>query len=241
MSALILIDLQNDFLAPSAPFKVDSNSQDSLRKTLEALVPAFRRSGGHIIWVQSHYALNIPQKRLQEPEEIAPTEEPIPDIHGISSSLESSMSMQPVREGNLDWVVEGTHTGKKPCCREGTYGAELVSWSDSLRHSNDTIVTKTFFSAFKESSLEEILVQRNVKKLYFGGLLSNMCVLATSLSAIRITSQRQNWEIYVVIDALGWRRQESHRRALETMESYGVRLMGSTTFTEIQEPRELVV
>jgi len=238
MPALILIDLQNDFLAPSAPFKVDPKSQDSLRKTLEALIPAFRRSGGHIIWVQSHYTLNVPQATSQEPKEITPTEESIPDIHGIS---ESAMSTQPVRKGNLDWVVEGTHTGKKPCCREGTYGAELVSWSDPLRHSNDAIVTKTFFSAFKESNLEEILVERNVKQLYFGGLLSNMCVLATSLSAIRITSQRQNWEIYAVVDALGWRRQESHRRALETMESCGVRLIGSATFTEIQEPRELVV
>jgi nicotinamidase-related amidase len=74
---------------------------------------------------------------------------------------------------------------------------------DPLRHSNDAIVTKTFCSAFKESGLEEILVERNVRQLYFGGLLSNMCVLATSLSAICIALQRQNWEIYVVIDALG--------------------------------------
>jgi nicotinamidase-related amidase len=224
MSALILIDLQNDFLAPSAPFKLDPKSQDSLRKTLEALVPAFRRSGGHIIWVQSHYTLNVPQARSQEPKEITPTKEP---IHDISSSLESATSTQPVRDGHLDWVLEGTHTGKKPCCREGTYGAELVSWSDPLRHSNDAVVTKTFFSAFKESNLEEILVGRNVTQLYFGGLLSNMCVLASSLSAIRIASQRQDWQIYVIIDALGWRRQESHRRALETMESCDVRLIGS--------------
>jgi Isochorismatase family len=55
------------------------------------------------------------------------------------------------------------------------------SWSDPRRHSNDTIVTKIFSSVFKESSLEEILVERNGGQLYFGGLLSNTCVLATSL------------------------------------------------------------
>lgn len=57
MSALVIIDLQNDFLSSSAPFKVDLNSHDSLRSILERLVPVFRDSGGQIIWIKSHYAL----------------------------------------------------------------------------------------------------------------------------------------------------------------------------------------
>jgi nicotinamidase-related amidase len=234
MSALILIDLQNDFLSPSAPFKVDPNSQNSLRKTLEALIPAFRGSRGHIIWVQSHYSLNKLQEGSQVPKGIAPTEAPIPGIQGIPPSVETEPSTQSTRGGNLDWVIEETHTGKRPCCQEGTYGAELVSWSDALRHPDDTILYKTYFSAFKGSNLEEILMERGVKELYFGGLLSNMCVLATSLSAIRIASQDgRGWEIYVVRDALAWRREKSHRAALETMDSSGVRLVDSEQFIDI--------
>jgi nicotinamidase-related amidase len=56
-AALVIIDLQNDFLAPSASFAVDDKAQISLRDTLEKLVPAFRSAGGHIIWIKSHYAL----------------------------------------------------------------------------------------------------------------------------------------------------------------------------------------
>jgi nicotinamidase-related amidase len=56
-SALVVIDLQNDFLAPSASFTVDDKAHTSLRDTLEILVPAFRSAGGHIIWIKSHYAL----------------------------------------------------------------------------------------------------------------------------------------------------------------------------------------
>jgi nicotinamidase-related amidase len=56
-SVLVVIDLQNDFLAPSASFAVDEKAQIFLRDTLETFVPTFRSAGGHIIWIKSHYAI----------------------------------------------------------------------------------------------------------------------------------------------------------------------------------------
>lgn len=55
-SALIIIDLQADFLCPHAPFAVDPRAATQLQTTLERLVPTFRSSGGHVIWIKSQYA-----------------------------------------------------------------------------------------------------------------------------------------------------------------------------------------
>jgi len=234
MSALILIDLQNDFLAPSAPFKVDPKSQKLLRNTLKAMIPTFRDSGGHIIWVKSHYAPNKSQTDSRDLQGASATAGPTPaDLHGTSSSPQNTPLTQYKMTGHLEWVLEGTHTGKKPCCQEGTYGAELASWTDTLRQPEDVVLIKTFFSAFKETRLEEILVERNINTLYIGGLLSNMCVLATSINGTRIISQNgRNWEVFIITDGLAWRREESHRRALGTMEEFGVRLIGSEVLSK---------
>ncbi|KIM30564.1 hypothetical protein M408DRAFT_328121 [Serendipita vermifera MAFF 305830] len=224
MSALIIIDLQNEFLSgPSAPFKIDPGSHDLLKTTLTSLVPSFRASGGHIIWVKSHYAPTsqigtvVAGTNAQEPPE----------------SVGNPSNAPPTTSDHLSWVIEGTHTGKKPCCQEGSFGAELVPWTKALQHSDDTILIKTFFSAFKETELEKFLVEKSLIKLYFGGLLSNMCVLATSLTAAHLAARNgRGWEVNVIVDALGWRREQSHLKALESLKANGVRLVDSEIFTK---------
>ena len=235
-SALIIIDLQNDFLAPSAPFKVDSSSHDSLKSTLSVLVPEFRSLGGYIIWVKSHYAK--PSKgAVEEPVEppilpLVPQSEEETIVEPLTQHSMSSSASAMANVQHLEWVIEGTHTGKKPCCQEGTFGAELVSWSDTLRHPNDLVLIKTYFSAFKETNLEQVLVDRDIGALYFAGLLSNMCVLASSLTAVRLSAHNQQWDVNVLTNALAWRREQSHHKALETLEGNGVQLVRSEVLTK---------
>lgn len=105
-----------------------------------------------------------------------------------------------------------------------------MAWVDALRHPDDITLIKTFFSAFKETNLDQILADRGITSLYFAGLLSNMCVLATSLTAVRLVVQgRQKWEVKVITDALAWRREQSHSKALQTLEEGGVQLITSKT------------
>ncbi|PVG02401.1 Isochorismatase hydrolase [Serendipita vermifera] len=218
-SALILIDLQNDFLAPSAPFAVDLGSQESFRITLERLVPLFRDSGGHIIWVRSYYSSITPEARAKLPEpsvSTTPNEDTPP--HLSTNNERAGISE------HLRWLIQGTHIGSKPCCREGTAGAEFVAWAVPLMDvDRDTIVTKTNYSAFKDSLLAEILREKSVKSIYLGGLLTNMCVLATTLDALQLA------KVVVVEDALAWRKYESHQKALQTMAGNGARLLSSHT------------
>jgi nicotinamidase-related amidase len=46
--ALILVDLQNEFLAQGGNFSIDAGSRMSLVWTLNILVPAFRSAGGQL-------------------------------------------------------------------------------------------------------------------------------------------------------------------------------------------------
>src|SRR6202000_2641257 len=106
------------------------------------------------IWVTSHYSprkLQIDSRDLKKPGTTeAQTSGP--------STLQNATSTQPATTVHLDWVLEGTHAGKKPCCQEGTYGAELASWTDTLRRPEDGIIVKKFFSAFKETKMRHNLV-----------------------------------------------------------------------------------
>ncbi|KAG8839644.1 hypothetical protein FRB91_011624 [Serendipita sp. 411] len=230
--ALVLIDLQNDFLDPEAPFAVDQGSQEALKTTLSDLIPAFRASGGHIIWIKSHYALATKECKdhinnlLATPPTNAPkgVDTAYPDDSSLVGSLNPLGHNADVYE-QLRWVIEGTHIGKRPCCLEGTFGADLVPWASAMVSAEeDAVVIKTFYSAFRDTLLDELLQSKNISEVYLCGLLSNMCVLATALHGAQLGGLMT---ICVVEDALAWRREESHRKALATMQSQGIKIMKS--------------
>jgi len=128
----------------------------------------------------------------------------------------------------LKWVIEGTHIGKRPCCQAGTLAAEFPPWVQDLVDPEDSMLIKTYYSAFKASQLRATLEEREIKNIYFAGLLSNMCVLATALYAVRLAKEiRSEWGVYTVVDALAWRNDKSHLKALETMQHEGVHLITS--------------
>jgi nicotinamidase-related amidase len=128
----------------------------------------------------------------------------------------------------LKWVIEGTHIGKRPCCQAGTLAAEFPPWVQNLVDPEDSTLIKTYYSAFKANQLRAILEEKEIKNIYFAGLLSNMCVLATALYAVRLAKEiRSEWSVYTIVDALAWRNDKSHLKALETMQHEGVRLITS--------------
>ena len=90
------------------------------------------------------------------------------------------------------------------------------------------MLIKTYYSAFKARQLRATLEEREIKNIYFAGLLSNMCVLATALYAVRLAKEiRSEWGVYTVVDALAWSNDKSHLKALETMQHEGVHLITS--------------
>lgn len=205
--ALILIDLQNDFLSDTGGFPVDSASKLMLLATLPKLIPDFRLSGGHVVWITSEYPLATEEWK-QEVE--------------ISNINDDNLITS---DEHVKWILGGTHLGKKPCCQTGQDGALIYPEITALIQPEDLMVTKTFYSAFKRTTLQEELLAKGIDTIYVGGLLSNMCVLATTLEAVRLGGLT----VCAVTDALAWRRKPSHERALETMTSFGIKLVTSNS------------
>jgi nicotinamidase-related amidase len=202
--ALVIIDLQNEFLASSGHYRIVDSSKEALLTNLTALVPEFRKKG-HIIWVQSIYD----NKGGSQPD----------------GSDSPSRSPSPTTSNPHDHIayLAGTHKGKSPCCAAGSTNAEIYPAASALIADSDTILTKTNFSAFKNTSLLSTLQAYSVKYVYFCGLLSNICVLATLIDAV----QMDGFKVHAVSDCLAWRRDKSHLRALGKMRDMRVNILES--------------
>lgn len=87
-------------------------------------------------------------------------------------------SEYPVR----DEPVEGTHCGKTPCCAKDTIGAQICP-EILAKVGTHTVITKQWYSAFTETDLDNVLKKLNVKRLFFAGVKTNICVLSTMIDA----------------------------------------------------------
>ncbi len=109
---------------------------------------------------------------------------------------------------NQDKFVVGTHCGTTPCCAHGSEGAEIHPEIES-RIDNSTIVTKKWFSAFKDTNLHEILIEKQIKKIYFVGVKTNVCVLNTAIAAINL-----GYQVTIIEDCTAAKSYERHIEAL---------------------------
>ncbi|KAH7905723.1 Isochorismatase-like protein [Hygrophoropsis aurantiaca] len=201
---LVVIDLQNEFLTPDGRYPILQHCKDALFTTLTKLVPEFRNQG-HIIWVKSIY------NHLGDGADEDDTAEP------------PSNSARGSEWKDRDVYLAGTHKGKSPCCEEGSVNAQFHPTILELVNGSDTQMTKTNYSAFNNTSLLSMLRSHSATNVYFCGLLSNTCVLATLIDAVQLPG----FNIHVVSDCLGWRKEKSHLRALERMKDMGVNVADS--------------
>ena len=210
-STLVVIDLQNEFLSDGGHFSITPSSKCALLRNLRNLVPDFRTAKGKLVWVRSIYANTG-------------TETPAPQ-HGQTELSSTPGSASHPR-------LSGTHNGKTQCCVAGSVNAEFHPDVAALITSEDTIVTKGWYSAFKETSLLDDLRLLQTKNVYFCGLLSNTCVLATILDAVCF---KELETVHVISDCLGWKYDPSHQNALEKMIDLGVRITEGATVIGVGE------
>ena len=185
--ALVIIDVQNEFLSPEGNFPCPEESTRPLIDNLIQLIPRFRASGGQIIWVQALY-----EDLAEEPE-----------------------SMKAFEKGTDGWLTNATHVYHVSCCKAGTFGSEIHPdlWA-CVDADNDKVVNKANYSAFKDNTqLLDVLREKGVTDAHFCGIASGTCVLATVLDAVNISGLRN----HVVVDCLGYRRLNNHEEALERL------------------------
>ncbi|KAH9209325.1 hypothetical protein DL95DRAFT_27004 [Leptodontidium sp. 2 PMI_412] len=240
-SALLVLDLQNDFVGPDAVFPVES-PQGFLDKIV-GLVPDFRATG-NVIWIRSCFQasrrvnepygesesvitdteLNLEQRgsddnleisggpaaKLQDGLEKTTTEtESNGDSEGSSPSLALDEDEDPVTEtfltvkpGKLPQVVLAMSSNTN-------FVQEALAAVDATK---DLIFQKTWYSAFKDGNLVQILRAKFVTEIFICGVLTNISVFATAMDAAR-----HGYAITIVDDCLGYRSKARHDEALRRL------------------------
>jgi nicotinamidase-related amidase len=121
-------------------------------------------------------------------------------------------------------------TSKKgPCCLPGTTGADFPqNIQSAIDAATDKIIVKSHYSAFNGTSLLVSLRMKLITELYICGCMSNVSVYATTLDAAR-----HGFKINIIEDCLGYRTNNRHATAINTMvEHMGAQIITSTKILE---------
>ncbi|WP_443079723.1 cysteine hydrolase family protein [Streptomyces sp. NBC_01717] len=158
-TALVVVDMQNDFCAPEgwlASIGLDVSGAESLAAAIAGMLPPLRDAGVPVIWLNwgsRPDRVNIPPNVLHAY-----------DLAGTG--------------GGIGSVLPGADT---PVLQEGSWGAAVV---DDLRPvDGDIHVTKHRMSGFFDTPLDSILRNLRVDTLLFTGVNADQCVLATLTDA----------------------------------------------------------
>jgi len=116
----------------------------------------------------------------------------------------------------LDKFKVGTHCGKQPCCSKGSEGAEIHQSILNKIKDNDIVITKKWFSAFRETNLKEVLDSLQIKKIYFAGVKTNVCVKTTMIDAIN-----NGYDVTIIDDCTAATNSNKHILALTSIKELG--------------------
>ena len=180
-SALVVIDMQNDFLVAGGAFPRRHVEPTQLASTVAWMVAAARQQGRTIAWVTSAYG----------------------ELPGPTEALRGH-----------------THAGA-PCCVPGSWGAALVAPLAALPTAGELVVTKRWYSAFRDTELHAQLLAAGVDTVVLCGVATNVCVLATARDARRL-----GLAVEVLADATAAATSAKHLLALREIEALGGRRRG---------------
>lgn len=111
-------------------------------------------------------------------------------------------------------------------CHPGTWGAELVAPLKPLAaEANATVVTKPSFDAFHATKLCTLLSAKQITAVYLTGIETNVCVLFTALSALS-----NGFRTIILEDAVATSRPQLHVPAIQILEVAKAGRMSSKDF-----------
>ncbi|KAK3067245.1 hypothetical protein LTR53_015997 [Teratosphaeriaceae sp. CCFEE 6253] len=217
---LILLGLQNDFLSTEG--KLPVSTQSGFVDHLKQLVPAFRQFGD-VIWVLSEFEAN---RALHDADENGDTviagsfarvddSKPIKKgaKRGAGNDTSAPLKRMKATEAEDDPELFLTRTStREPCCLRGSWGVEHPADVAALVDTKDLQVVKTYYSAFRSTSLLATLRGRLITELYVCGCNTNLSVFATAMDAARY-----GIKITLVEDCLGFRSLNRHDEAVRQL------------------------
>lgn len=243
--ALLLLDLQNDFISTGGILPVDQPS-DFLDRTFK-LLPEFRASG-NVIWVRSVFeesrTINEPvgdsesvitdnelptardgDAHLRAPirpsQRLIEQHKKVVETNGIRVDGDNSIEVDDEEEeeeeedsGEVEETYLTLRPKQLPKAVLPTSPGTNFSQSASMRidGKKDLIFQKSWYSAFKDGNLVQILRAKFVTEIYLCGALTNISVFATAMDAAR-----HGYTITIVQDCLGYRSKARHDEALRRL------------------------
>ncbi|KAE8452911.1 hypothetical protein EG329_013183 [Mollisiaceae sp. DMI_Dod_QoI] len=238
--ALLLLDLQNDFVSTGGILPVEQ-PPGFLDRTLN-LLPEFRASG-NIIWIRSVFEASRPINELANDSESVITDKELdpkdrdgdahfrtrlrPSQRSIEQQLrraaeayETELGTGNALEGEKEEEVKFDETyltlrpNQLPQAVLPTSPGANFSQAALMRidAKKDLIFQKSWYSAFKDGSLVQILRAKFVTEIYLCGALTNISVFATAMDAAR-----HGYAITILEDCLGYRSKARHDEALRRL------------------------
>ena len=206
--ALLILDLQNEFLASSGRCKVSNfpiapEKGPSFIDNILAFVTAFRKAGsGDIIWIRSEFT----KPRDANDEKVLLYEEESED----GQETPEDRDQESDHIGKFDEFLSSTIN---PYCAKGSPAADFhESVTEATKTLGDRIIRKTWYSAFIKTGLVEILRGRLATELFICGLKTNISVFATVSDAVR-----HGFQVTVLDDCVGYGDHRLHDVALGQM------------------------
>lgn len=165
-TALIIIDMQNDFCHPQGwlgSIGVDTQAARRPIAPLQKLVPTLRQSNVPVLWVNWG---NRPDKI-----NLSPSLLHVYNRDGMSTGL-----------GDLLVTTPKDHEAKSNRVLEkDSWGAAVVS--PLKQHADDVLIDKFRMSGFYDTCLDSALRNLDIKTILFAGVNADQCVLATLMDA----------------------------------------------------------
>jgi len=226
-SALIVVDMQNDFLATGGYYDV----KDAL----------FRARGGaldgddlaYLAAVHAHPPANHTTRRgygrLVERVRRTAGAALAAGVRTIfvRAAYEPQSTVRPP-------LFIGDPDRQDYACHPGSWGAELVAPLQPLAgHANAIVVTKPTFDAFHATDLGARLTSKGITTVYLAGVETNVCVLFTALSALS-----NGFATTILEDAVGTSRPDLHTPTLRILEVAKAGCMETADFMARLRPQE---
>lgn len=154
-TALIVVDMQNDFCHPEGWFAQKGLGIKAARQpipVLQKLLPAWRKAGGALVWL--NWGIRADRANLS------------PTIHFKGKRSASGVG-----------YAEASPIDHGPSLVQGSWGAQVI---DELAvASGDLTVHKHRLSGFWDNELDSVLRQQGITTLLFAGINTDRCVFST--------------------------------------------------------------
>ncbi|KAL8871185.1 MAG: hypothetical protein Q9215_008234, partial [Flavoplaca cf. flavocitrina] len=195
-TALLLIDLQNDFLSLTGAMAQDNvlTKNPNLQSNVPTAISHFRAQQCPVIWICSEYpATKMPSIWPTRPRGVRYADVPM-----------------------LDEYLASSHHGQRVLCASGSDGAKLYPDFKKLKKDDDKVFAKQYYSAFTNTGLAEYLRSNSIVNVVITGVSATNCVLAAAADAFF-----NEFEVFVLEDCVGASSEELKIRAMEKMRHYG--------------------